>query len=348
MSTKTRTSNVPDLDALVADARAGDRRALARVITIVENGGERARTILQKLYPYTGNAHIVGITGSPGTGKSTLVNAMTRVYRERGHTVGVIAIDPTSPFSGGALLGDRVRMKDLVGDPGVFIRSMATRGSLGGLARATDDVVLVLDAMGFDRILIETVGVGQAEVDIASSAHTVIVVEAPGLGDDIQAIKAGILEIADIFVVNKADRDGADRTFLALRSMLGLGPRTVYHHGQIMRVHEPSESTPAWEPPILKTVATRGEGVAEVVDAVERHRTYLMESGEMKRREEARAAHELDAILREALVHRLVHRVSSDVYQEIVQQITERKLDPYTAAHHLMAQEDRFAATPAE
>ena len=340
MNTPIRTSDFPNLDALVDAAREGNRRALARVITIVENGGPEARSILQRLYPYTGNAHIVGITGSPGTGKSTLVNAMTRVYRERGHTVGIIAIDPTSPFSGGALLGDRVRMRDLVGDPGVFIRSMATRGSLGGLARATDDVVLVLDAMGFDRILIETVGVGQAEVDIASSAHTVIVVEAPGLGDDIQAIKAGILEIADIFVVNKADREGADRTLLALRSMLGLGPHAIAHHGRIMRVQNPEEEKAAWTPPILKTVATRGEGVPEVVDAVERHRAFLVESGEMARREEARVAHELDAILRDALVARLVSRVSPETYQAVVHRIVARELDPYSAAQELMSNEN--------
>ncbi len=328
-----------DIQNLLDAALAGDRRALARLITIVENDGEHARRILQTLYPRTGKAHIVGITGSPGTGKSTLVNAMARVYRERGMSVGIIAIDPTSPFSGGALLGDRVRMRDLVGDPDVFIRSMATRGSLGGLARATDDVVLVLDAMGFDRILIETVGVGQAEVDIASSAHTVIVVEAPGLGDDIQAIKAGVLEIADVFVVNKADREGADRTVMALQTMLGMGPRTVRHHGQTMRVDIPQEEAAGWTPPILKTVATRGEGVADVVEAVERHRRHLLETGEMARREALRAAHELDHILREALVGRLVARVSQVLLDAVVRQVAERKVDPYTAAQSLMDRE---------
>ncbi len=328
-----------DVEQLVEAALAGDERALARLITVVENDGDEAREALVRLFPRTGQAHIIGITGAPGTGKSTLVNAMARVYRQRGHRVGIIAIDHTSPFSGGALLGDRVRMRDLVGDPGVFIRSMATRGSLGGLARATDDVVLILDAMGYDRILIETVGVGQAEVDIASSAHTVVVVEAPGLGDDIQAIKAGVLEIADIFVVNKADREGADRTFLALQTMLGLGPRQVRHHGRVMQVEEETEAR-AWTPPILKTVATRGEGVDAVVDAVERHRAHLQQSGELRRREEARVRHELHRILRDLLLERLVAQVTPPALDATVRRIVTREVDPYTAAHALLRQAD--------
>ncbi len=324
------------VEELVTAARAGDRRALARLITIVENDGDRARAILRQLYPHTGRAHIVGITGAPGTGKSTLVNAMAREYRRRGMTVGIIAIDPTSPFSGGALLGDRVRMKDLVGDPGVYIRSMATRGSLGGLARATDDVVLILDAMGFDRILIETVGVGQAEVDIASSAHTVIVVEAPGLGDDIQAIKAGVLEIADIFVVNKADREGADRTYMALQTMLGLGPLSVRHHGRTMQVDMPEEAHEGWTPPIFKTVATHGQGIPELVDAVESHRRFLQESGEMARRESERAGHLLHHILREALMTHLLQHLPEGALEAATTQVAARELDPYAAAERLM------------
>ena len=221
---------------------------------------------------------MIGITGAPGTGKSTLVNALAKAYREQGRTVGIIAVDPTSPFSGGALLGDRVRMRDLAGDPGVFIRSMATRGSLGGLARATADVIAVLDAAGFDRILVETVGVGQAEIDIAGAAHTTIVVEAPGLGDEVQAIKAGVLEIADLFAVNKADREGADHTVMALQMMQGLAPaRSVHHlpavqgrvdHGAARSAAQHAEAgvqpDGAWLPPITKTVAVRGDGIAAI------------------------------------------------------------------------------------
>ena len=215
---------------IIASLLSGNRRALARTISLVEDGGSDAHALLTALYPHTGRGHVIGVTGVPGTGKSTLVNALAKAYRDQDRTVGIIAVDPTSPFSGGALLGDRVRMRDLAGDPGVFIRSMATRGSLGGLARATADAIAVLDAAGFDRILVETVGVGQAEVDIAGAAHTTIVVEAPGLGDEVQAIKAGVLEIADLFAVNKADREGADHTFMALQMMQGLAPAWAGHH----------------------------------------------------------------------------------------------------------------------
>ena len=210
---------------LTDDLLAGNRRALARTITLVENDGVEAHSALETLYRRTGQAHIIGITGAPGTGKSTLVNALAKAYRQRGYTVGIVAVDPTSPFTGGALLGDRVRIRDLSGDPGIFIRSMATRGSLGGLAQATADVIMVLDSAGFQRLIVETVGVGQAEVDIASTAHTTVVVEAPGMGDEVQAIKAGVLEIADILAVNKADREGADKTITALHMLLGMGPK---------------------------------------------------------------------------------------------------------------------------
>ena len=224
------STNVQSTDSLAPQLLAGNRRALARTISLVEDGGPEARALLAALYPHTGRGHVIGITGAPGTGKSTLVNALAKAYRQQGRTVGIIAVDPTSPFSGGALLGDRVRMRDLAGDPGVFIRSMATRWSLGGLARTTADVIAVLDAAGFDRILVETVGVGQAEVDIAGAAHTTIVVEAPGMGDEVQAIKAGVLEIADLFAVNKADREGADHTVMALQMMQGLAPARPGHH----------------------------------------------------------------------------------------------------------------------
>lgn len=322
---------------LTDDLLAGNRRALARTITLVENDGADARATLATLYRSTGQAHIVGLTGSPGTGKSTLVNALAKAYRQRGLTVGIVAVDPTSPFTGGALLGDRVRMRDLSGDPGIFIRSMATRGSLGGLAQATADVILALDAAGFQRVIVETVGVGQAEVDIASTAHTTIVVEAPGLGDEVQAIKAGVLEIADILAVNKADRDGADKTVTALQMMLGMGVRQVRHHGHTETVADPHAGQDAgWMPPIVKTVALRDAGVMELLEAVERHREHLTASGELRRREEARARSSLVHILQATVLRRLTGRVPGGYLQELVSDVADRKLDPYSAADRLL------------
>jgi LAO/AO transport system kinase len=333
---------------LIDDLLAGSRLALARTITQVENQGPAAHEILATLYPYTGRAHIVGITGAPGTGKSTLVNALAKAYRQRGFTLGIVAVDPSSPFTGGALLGDRVRMRDLSGDPGIFIRSMATRGSLGGLAQATADVILTLDAAGFHRILVETVGVGQAEVDIASTAHTTIVVEAPGLGDEVQAIKAGVLEIADILAVNKADREGAEKTVLALQMMLGMGTsrpggekgtRQVSHHGQAMSVEDGGEEPgdeAGWRPPILKTVALRDEGVSELLEAIEEHRAYLQESGELQRREVERARASLVHILQAAVLRRLTDQVSPDQLRQLVEDVANRELDPYQAAERLL------------
>ncbi|MEZ4770128.1 MAG: methylmalonyl Co-A mutase-associated GTPase MeaB [Caldilineales bacterium] len=322
---------------LTDDLLAGDRRALARTITLVENDGQDAHAMLAALYRSTGQAHIVGITGSPGTGKSTLVNALAKAYRRRGFTVGIVAVDPTSPFTGGALLGDRVRMRDLSGDPGIFIRSMATRGSLGGLAQATADVILALDAAGFGRVIVETVGVGQAEVDIASTAHTTVVVEAPGLGDEVQAIKAGVLEIADILVVNKADREGADKTVTALQMMLGMGMRYASHHGRTMAVDadHAAEHT-GWVPPIIKTVALRDTGVDEMLDAIESHRTHLLQSGEMQRREEDRARATLVHILQADVLRRLNSRVSSDHLHQLVAAVANREMDPYSAADRLL------------
>ncbi len=327
---------------LVEPLLAGNRRALARAISQVEDQAPASHALLAALFPHTGHAHIVGITGAPGTGKSTLVNALARTYRTLGKTVGIVAVDPTSPFSGGALLGDRVRMRDLAGDPGTFIRSMATRGSLGGLAHATADVIAVLDAAGFDRILIETVGVGQAEIDIASAAHTTIVVEAPGMGDEVQAIKAGVLEIADVFAVNKADREGADHTAMALQMMQGLAPSTTAHHrtaGGSGTAHpQPgAQENGSWLPPIVKTVAVRGEGVDGLCDWIERHRGYLRTTGQLGRREEARAAAELDQILRDALLAEFLRRLPAGHLATLAGQVARREVDPYSAVDELLA-----------
>jgi LAO/AO transport system kinase len=320
---------------------AGNRRALARAISLVEDGGPGAHALLAALYPHTGRGHVIGVTGAPGTGKSTLVNALAKTYRDQGRTVGIIAVDPTSPFSGGALLGDRVRMRDLAGDPGVFIRSMATRGSLGGLARATADVIAVLDAAGFDRILVETVGVGQAEVDIAGAAHTTIVVEAPGLGDEVQAIKAGVLEIADLFAVNKADREGADHTVMALQMMQGLAPARTGHHGAaraaVQHAEPGGQPDGAWLPPIIKTVAVRGEGVTQLRDWIEMHAAHLAATGHREQRDFARATAMLGHILRDELMAALLVRLPAGEMSEVAAAVARRAVDPYTAAEQMLA-----------
>jgi LAO/AO transport system kinase len=324
---------------------AGERRALARQISGIENDRPEARQVLAELYPYTGQAYLVGITGAPGTGKSTLVNELAKAYRREAKTVAVISVDPTSPFSGGAILGDRIRMTDLSGDPGVFVRSMATRGSLGGLARATADASKVFDAAGFEVILIETVGVGQAEVEIAGLAHSVIVVEAPGLGDEIQAIKAGILEIADVFVVNKADRDGVSRTVAALHMLLDLSqnslPKAMLHHGQLLEIAAPtlaSTSTEAarWRPLICQTVATRSTGIGEVVAALDQHRAYQLTTGNLARRERERLIFEIQQLLKERLLAELLVTVPAQSVYEILEQVVKRQLDPYTAVEMLL------------
>jgi len=331
---------------LIASALSGDRRALARLMSQVEAGGEAARAVIAAIYPHTGRGHIIGVTGAPGAGKSSLVNALAKAYRRRGQSVGIVAVDPTSPFSGGAILGDRVRMNELAGDAGVFIRSMATRGSLGGLAAATGDLVKLLDAAGFQRIFVETVGAGQTEVDIAQAAHTVLVVTVPGLGDDIQAIKAGILEIADVFVVNKADRDGAEAAALTLELMLQLGSNTfstMLHHGALLEAIEPAAPAggPAWRPSICKTVALTGDGSAGLLDAIERHRAHLQDSGQWALRERRRAAAELEAILRQELLRGVLTRAPREQIADLIEQIIGRQTDPYAAAERLLTTSPR-------
>ncbi|MCL4238548.1 MAG: methylmalonyl Co-A mutase-associated GTPase MeaB [Anaerolineae bacterium] len=325
---------------LIAPVLSGDRRALARLITRVENRAPDALEALARLHPHTGRATLIGVTGAPGTGKSTLVNALALALRQRGQTVGIVAVDPTSPFSGGAVLGDRVRMTDLAGDGGVFIRSMASRGSLGGLAAATGDVARVLDAAGFAVVLIETVGAGQSEVDIARMAHTTVVVDAPGLGDDVQAIKAGILEIADILVVNKADRPGAQNTVRALRAMLELGHRlrNTGHHGAGL-LPAPPESLTAdtWTVPVIETVATEHTGIADVLAALDQHRAHLHSSGEIAGRERQRVEAELLARLREALLARLLAAHDPATLAETVRRVVARELDPASAVRALVA-----------
>lgn len=311
------------LAALIEQALDGNRRALSRLITLVENGGAQARAALAQVYPRTGRAHILGVTGAPGTGKSTLVNQLAQHWRAQDRTIAVLAVDPTSPFSGGAILGDRIRMQALGGDPGCFIRSMASRGSVGGLARATGDAVKVLDAAGYEIVIVETVGAGQAEVEITREAHTVIVVEVPGMGDDIQAIKAGILEIADVFVVNKADREGADRTLRQLQTMLHLGS---------------SQFREGWEPPIIKTVASSGTGVPEAAAEVDRHWAYLHEHALLRQRETERLDREWGIILREAAITEILARVPEAQRTALFQTMLDRQLDPYAAAALVVAE----------
>ena len=308
--------------ALVAAARAGDARSVARLISLVEDASPKLREVAAALAPHTGRARVIGLTGSPGVGKSTSTSMLVRALREQGHRVGVLAVDPSSPFSGGALLGDRVRMQDHATDGGVFIRSMASRGHLGGLAWATPQAVRVLDGAGCDVVLVETVGVGQAEVEVASTADSTLVLLAPGMGDGIQAAKAGILEVADVLVVNKADRDGAAQTVRDLKAMLGLGGR----HS------EPG----AWRPPIVQTVAARGQGVEELLTALDRHADWLARSGEGERRRRARAAAEIEAIAVAALRERIGDLHGSDALTTLAGRVVAGELDPYAAADTLV------------
>ncbi len=328
------------------DVLNGERLALTRALTQIENNTSEGKQILEEIFPHTGKAHLIGVTGAPGTGKSTLVNQFVLKLRnpDQGQdfpSVAIIAIDPTSPFSGGALLGDRVRMQDLAGDPGIFVRSMASRGSLGGLASATAGLVQIFDAAGFEIILIETVGAGQSEVEIASLAHTTIVVEAPGLGDEIQTIKAGILEIADILVVNKADKPGADNSLRALRNMLShASPQDdlVTHHGEMMAVDlpDPEEQSISWVPPVLPTVSTTGEGIQELIQQVSAHRDYLLRSGEWQIREAARLKSELENLLGAALRTHWESSISEDEYKKVLSKVITRKTSPVKAVEALL------------
>ena len=327
--------------SLSAQVLEGNRLALARLLTKIENNDAEGKKALNELFPYTGKAHLIGVTGAPGTGKSSLVNQLALYYRQlpegESKRVAIVAVDPSSPFTGGAILGDRVRMRDLAGDSGVFIRSMASRGSLGGLAAATSGIVQALDAGGFDVILIETVGAGQAEVDIARLAHTTLVIEAPGLGDDIQAIKAGILEIADILVINKADRPGVEITERALRSMLELAhPAPRIFHNQAHRISTESENPlitktkskldgeKIWLPPIRKTVATEGQGIADLGASIAEHMQFLKLTGQYGQREKARLQSELDVLLREALVSRWPSHVYKKDHKQVSVHVFQR------------------------
>jgi LAO/AO transport system kinase len=318
----------------------GNRLALARLLTQVENDAPEGRAALAELFQHTGKAHLIGITGAPGTGKSSLVNQLVLHYRKNtDKKVAIVAVDPSSPFTGGAVLGDRVRMRDLAGDEGVFIRSMASRGSLGGIAQKTAALVQVFDAAGYELILIETVGAGQSEVDVARLAHTTIVVEAPGLGDEIQAIKAGILEIADVLVINKADRPGVENTERALRSTLELAhptKRVFRHHGKDMSIEVPAADSSIWIPPINKTIATEGKGIAAVAESISQHAEHLRQSGDWAARDRARLGSEMEALLREALMDRFLQSIQQEKYEEIVENVVNRNISPYEAVKSLL------------
>ena len=312
-----------DVVDLVARAREGHARAVARLISLVEDASPQLRALAAALVPHTGQAQVIGLTGPPGVGKSTTTAALISVYRAQGHRVGVLAIDPSSPFSGGALLGDRIRMQTHATDPGVFIRSMATRGHLGGLSWAAPQALRVLDAAGYDVILIETVGVGQSEVDVVSLADTTLVLVAPGMGDGVQAAKAGILEIADVFVVNKADREGADRTARELKHMISLGRREV--------------TGPSWRPPVVRTVAERTEGISDVIAAVGAHREWMVAHGVLGCRRLHRAHTEVEAIAVAALRERLGTLEKNSALSALAQRVADGDLDPYAAADELVS-----------
>ncbi len=311
--------NLSRIDEIAKGVLAGDRRSIARAITIVEDNTLEARKLISAIYPHTGKAHIIGLTGPGGSGKSTLIEKMVREYRRKDKTVGVVAVDPTSPFTGGAFLGDRIRMQELSTDEGVFIRSMATRNYAGGIAKATKDAVKILDAAGKDIVIVETVGAGQSEVEIIKVAQTVVVIHAPGLGDDIQAIKAGLMEIADIFVVNKADRENADKAMMDIQAMLQLNNKET-----------------VWKPPILKTTALTGEGVSELIEKLEEHRRFLEKEKE-HRKSLLRAETELVEAIKEKTVNSLLGELKKEgKFEELLQKILNKEIDPASAAEKLL------------
>jgi len=308
-----------DLQPWIERLRSGDPRALARAISTVENRGPESADLLKALFPHSGKARILGMTGAPGAGKSTLVDQLAKLYRREGKTLGIIAVDPTSPYTGGAILGDRIRMQDHHADPGIYIRSMATRGSLGGLARTTADVATVLDASGRDLILIETVGVGQDEVDIVRLADITVVILVPGMGDDVQTIKAGIMEIADIFVINKSDREGAERVEREVRAMQSLAMRTDH-----------------WSPPIVKTVASEGEGIEELAAAIASYEAYLKKENLVVKRNIQNWRERLVEMLRDAMLERARAQLGDGRAEQYAAEVAQHKRDPYTLVEEIV------------
>ncbi len=307
--------------SLVDGLLDGDKRAVAKLISLIEDGDEAALEAISDIYPRTGNAHVIGVSGPPGTGKSTLIFRLAREFRDRGHKVGIIAVDPTSPISGGALLGDRIRMGELTRDEGVFIRSMATRGRLGGVSAATSDAINVLDAFGSDVVFVETAGAGQTDVEVSALVHTTLVVLMPGVGDEVQTLKAGLFEVAHIFVVNKADVDNADRVASDLRMMLELG-----------EFDEPIE----WAPPVLMSAALNGEGVQEVADSLENHLAFLRESGGMEDRRRQRAKKEFMIAISEAVLERARDLSSRRTFEGYLEKVLEKQMSPREAAIRLL------------
>lgn len=327
-----------NIDDLIQKSLSGSIRSLSRLISQVENDPEKARQAIRQLYAKTGKAHVIGVTGAPGSGKSSLVTELAAVLRQRDKRVAILAVDPSSPFTGGALLGDRVRMQTLSGDKGVFIRSMASRGQVGGLAQAASAVVKLLDAAGFEIVILETVGAGQAEIDIADQAHTTIVVEAPGMGDEVQSIKAGILEIADVLVVNKADRPESARTVKALKSMLHLGPEGgTRHHGRIVEAPDvvAKRSEDAWQIPVVETSAVEQTGITDLADTLEAHRQYLISHQKWEAREVERAQKEVRMLVLRKMEALLNDSLSEDEKRQLLTAVAQKETDPYTAADRL-------------